>query len=102
MSDANLVTLSSRPKLAGFARLQHDASRDRWVLQGPERVLVLDEASKEILDHCTGQATVEAIIEALVAEYDAPRDVIEQDVLGVLEQLAEKMFLVVEDEDGRD
>ncbi len=102
MSDANLVTLSSRPKLAGFARLQHDASRDRWVLQAPERVLVLDETSKEILDHCTGQATVEAIIEALVAEYDAPRDVIEQDVLGVLEQLAEKMFLVVEDEDGRD
>ena len=80
MSDANLVTLSSRPKLAGFARLQHDASRDRWVLQAPERVLVLDETSKEILDHCTGQATVEAIIEALVAEYDAPRDVIEQDV----------------------
>ncbi len=102
MSDANLVTLSSRPKLAGFARLQHDTSRDRWVLQGPERVLVLDETSKDILDHCTGQVTVEAIIETLVTEYDAPRNVIEHDVLAVLEQLAEKMFLIVEDEHGRD
>ena len=102
MSDATLVTLSSRPKLAGFARLQHDASRDRWVLQAPERVLVLDETSKEILDHCTGQATVEAIIETLVTGYDAPRDVIEHDVLAVLEQLAEKMFLIVEDEHGGD
>ena len=102
MPDATLVTLSSRPKLAGFARLQHDASRDRWVLQAPERVLVLDETSKEILDHCTGQATVEAIIETLVTGYDAPRDVIEHDVLVVLEQLAEKMFLIVEDEHGGD
>lgn len=102
MPDANLVTLSSRPKLAGFARLQHDASRDRWVLQAPERVLVLDETSKKILDHCTGQATVEAIIETLVTGYDAPRDVIEHDVLVVLEQLAEKMFLIVEDEHGGD
>lgn len=102
MSNDNLVTLSSRPKLAGFARLQRDASRDRWVLQAPERVLVLDQTSKEILDHCTGQATVEAIIKALAGEYDAPRDVIEHDVLAVLELLAEKMFLIVENEHGRD
>jgi pyrroloquinoline quinone biosynthesis protein D len=102
MSDANLVTLSSRPKLAGFARLQHDVTRDRWVLQGPERVLALDGSSKDILDLCTGQATVEAIIETLAAEYDAPRDVIEHDVLAVLEVLAEKMFLILQNEHGTD
>ncbi len=102
MSDDKLVTLSCVPKLAAFARLQHDISRDRWVLQGPERVLALDETSKDILDRCTGQATVEAIIETLATEYDAPRDVIEPDVLAVLEQLAEKMFLTVETEHGTD
>lgn len=101
VSDENDITLSGRPRLAGFARVQHDAVRDRWVLQAPERVLVLDEISKEIVDHCTGTATVDAIVTALCAEYDAPRDVIEHDVLGVLRLLAEKTFVVIEDGDER-
>ena len=91
---------SSYPSLAGFVRLQYDTVRERWVLQAPERVLVLDETSKDIVDRCTGEATVGAIIQALADEYDAPRDVIEHDVKAVLELLSSKTFLVVSDAPG--
>lgn len=92
------IALTSRPKLASFARLQHDTIRDRWVLQAPERVLVLDETSKEILDRCTGTETVEAIMSTLCTEYDAPRETIEHDVFAVLRLLVEKTFVVIENE----
>ncbi len=92
------LDLSSYPILAGFVRVQYDCARERWVLQAPERVLVLDETSKDILDRCTGNASVGAIIEALLAEYDAPRDIIEHDVKAVLELLLNKRFLVISDE----
>ena len=93
------IQLSSRPKLASFVRLQHDAVRDRWVLQAPERVLILDDTGKSILERCNGSDAVDEIVTALATEYDAPRKIIEQDVLGVLRLLAEKSFLV-DGEDG--
>ncbi len=97
MSEPAGVTLSSRPRLASFARLQHDPARERWVIQAPERVLVLDETGREILERCTGAATVDAVIAALCAEFDAPREVIEHDVLALLGVLAEKGFVNVDD-----
>lgn len=81
------------PQLASFVRLQHDDARDRWVLQAPERVLVLDETGKAIVDRFDGEASLSEIIDALVAEYDAPRDVIEHDVRAVVGLLEEKRFL---------
>ncbi len=97
MTAAEALTDTSRPKLADFVRVQYDKARERWVLQGPERVLVLDETGKEILDRATGAASVAEIAAALAAEYDAPEDVIRHDVLAVLRLLAEKNFLEVDD-----
>jgi pyrroloquinoline quinone biosynthesis protein D len=98
MTAADAVTGESRPKLASFVRLQFDQARERWVLQGPERVLVLDETSKEILDRATGAATVGEIAARLAEQYDAPADVIRHDVLTVLRLLAEKNFLEIVDD----
>jgi pyrroloquinoline quinone biosynthesis protein D len=92
------LTEASRPKLADFVRVQFDKARDRWVLQGPERVLVLDETGKEILDRATGKVTVAEIAAQLAAEFDAPADVITHDVLAVLILLAEKNFLEIVDD----
>ena len=89
---------SSYPRLEDFVRVEHDATRERWVLQGPERVLVLDETSKEILDRCTGKTTVKGIVEGLSAEYDAPQEMINHDVNAVLVLLLDKRFLVLSDE----
>ena len=101
MADASAIALQATPRLAGFARLQHDKTRGRWVLQVPERVLVLDDTSKAILDRCDGTTTVEAIISVLANEYDAPREMIEHDVRVVLALLAEKRFLLVGDSGGQ-
>lgn len=95
-----IIDLTSRPKLAGFTRLEHDGARGRWVVQAPERVFVLDDISREILGRCDGNATVEEIVAALSSEYDAPRETIEHDVLAVLNVLAEKTFVVNVDEPG--
>lgn len=87
----------SRPRLQPFVRLQFDAVREAWVLQAPERVLLLDESGKTILERCTGDSSVAEIIDGLVAEHDAPRDVIAEDVLAVLGLLAERGFLAPDD-----
>lgn len=88
---------ASKPRLAGFVRVQRDEARDRWVLQGPERVLLLDEIGKVIVDRMSGEATIGEIAGELASEYDAPEDVILGDVLGVLRLLAEKNLLEVND-----
>ena len=98
MTAAEAITEESRPKLADFVRVQFDKVRERWVLQGPERVLVLDETGKEILDRATGTVTVGEIAARLAEEYDAPADVIQHDVLAVLRLLAEKNFLEIVDD----
>ena len=96
MVDADAVPPASRPRLQSFVRPQYDEIRERWVLQAPERVLALDETGKEIIDLCTGEASVAAIVDRLAGAYDAPRDLIEHDVLAVLRLLRDKGFLVLE------
>lgn len=93
MGTPKTLTLSDRPRLPGYVRVQRDEARESWILQGPERVLVLDETSKEILDLCDGERTVAAVITTLCEAYDAPSELIEQDVLAVLRLLADKRLL---------
>ncbi|HSS63554.1 MAG TPA: pyrroloquinoline quinone biosynthesis peptide chaperone PqqD [Gammaproteobacteria bacterium] len=100
MSKGDHLNLDFRPALANFVRLQHDNARDRWVLQAPERVLVLDDTGKAVVDRFDGKASLGEIIDALVAEYDAPRDVIDHDVRAVIGLLEEKRFLRSGADDG--
>lgn len=101
MAKGDQLSLSFRPQLANFVRLQHDDARNRWVLQAPERVLVLDDTGKDIVDRFDGKATLGEIIDTLVAEYDAPRDVIDHDVRAVVGLLEEKRFLRTEADDDK-
>ena len=88
-----------RPALANFVRLQYDGARERWVLQAPERVLVLDDSGKAIVERFDGVTSVDEIIDALAAEYDAPREMIDHDVRAVVGLLEEKRFLRAEMDD---
>jgi pyrroloquinoline quinone biosynthesis protein D len=85
-----------RPKLQSFVRLQYDDARERWVLQAPERVLVLDETSRDIVVLCDGKLSIGDIVDRFVAIYEAPRDVIEHDVEAVIQLLQDKGVLTVE------
>jgi len=86
-----------RPKLQPFVRLQYDKTRERWVLQAPERVFVLDETGKEIVELCRGEMSIGGIVEHLAAIYDAPQDVISHDVNAVIQVLSDKGMLAIED-----
>jgi pyrroloquinoline quinone biosynthesis protein D len=88
----------ARPVLPRGVRLRFDRVRDRWVLLAPERVLFPCPISRAILERCDGSTSVGAILDALAAEYDAPRDEIARDVTALLADLAGKGFLRLNEE----
>lgn len=84
------LTADSRPALVAHARLQRDTARERWVVQAPERLFVLDEVAHAVLSRCSGTASVAQIAAELGAEFDAPVEEIRGDVLALLQDLADK------------
>ncbi len=81
-------------RLAPHVKFRHDATRGRWVLLAPERLLLPDEPAVEILKLIDGTRGVDAVIDALAQRFDAPRAVIATDVIAMLQDLADKGVLV--------
>jgi pyrroloquinoline quinone biosynthesis protein D len=84
------MMLDARPRLPRHVRMRHDAARGAWVILAPERVLFPDEIAVEILKLCDGRATVSEIVESLAARADAPAEIVRDDVVALLSELAEK------------
>jgi len=84
----------SRPRLAAFARLQHDRPRDRWVVQAPERLFVLDEPGLAVLQRCDGERTLTAIAQELATEFEADAAEVLPDIRELLQELADKGVIV--------
>lgn len=93
MSKRLIITGDSVPSLPRHIRLKHDEHRDAWIILAPERVLMPDEIAVEILQRCDGEASVNGIAAVLAHEFAAPEDEIRVDVIGVLQDLADKGFL---------
>ncbi|MGB7949013.1 MAG: pyrroloquinoline quinone biosynthesis peptide chaperone PqqD, partial [Candidatus Binatia bacterium] len=72
-----------------------DRNREQWVVLAPERLLLPDENSVEILQRCTGETTLADIIDELSVEFDASRDEIAGDVVALVEDLTGKGVLSV-------
>ncbi len=80
-----------RPRLAGKARLRFDRKAERYMVLYPEKGLVLNDTAAAVVKLCTGEHTVQAIIDTLVATYGArPRDTIEREVLSFLGAMADR------------
>lgn len=95
MSDGNapkrlIVEADSVLKLPRHIKLRHDAGRDKWLLLAPERVFEPDDTSVEVLKQCDGEQTVSAIASILAERYQAPADVILNDIIEMLQELADK------------
>ena len=88
------VSLDSIPKLARGVILRFNETRQRWVLLVPERVLAPDDVAIEVLKLCDGVRSVGVLVDELAAKYAAPRDVISDDVIAMLQDLAETGFLI--------
>ncbi len=78
------------PAFAVGVKFRFDRVRDGWVVLAPERVFVPDTHAVEILRLVDGQRSLGAIIDALAARFDAPRDVLARDVAGLLHDLADR------------
>ena len=81
------VSEASRPKLPRHARLKFDETRQVWVILAP------DEIAVEVLQLCDGVRSVGEMADQLAAKYVAPREAILTDVIGMLQDLADKGFL---------
>jgi pyrroloquinoline quinone biosynthesis protein D len=88
------VTEASRPILPRHTKLRFDETRQRWVILAPERVLAPDDIAVEVLQLCDGARNVDAVVDLLAAKYAADRAAIATDVIAMLQDLADKGFLV--------
>jgi|TARA_B100001964_G_scaffold178582_1_gene196978 pyrroloquinoline quinone biosynthesis protein D len=93
MADLVLIDEDSIPKLPVHVKLRFNEQRKQWVVLAPERLLVPDETSLEILQHCDGEVSVSGIVDVLAEKYDAPRETIGKDVIELLQGLADKGFV---------
>jgi len=86
------IRLNARavPRLKPHVRLQFNEARGQWIVQAPERVLMPDEIAISVLKRCDGTANIAVIAASLAREYDAPPETVENDVLEMLQELAEK------------
>ncbi|MGB0085548.1 MAG: pyrroloquinoline quinone biosynthesis peptide chaperone PqqD [Rhodomicrobiaceae bacterium] len=88
-----IIRDDSRPVLPRFVHLHEDRVRGRWVLLAPERIVEPDEVAIEVLRLCDGLRTVGQIAEELAASYDAPSAEILRDIVGLLQDLADKGYI---------
>ena len=88
-----IVSRESKPQMPPYLKLRHDEGRGRWVLLAPERILTPDQTAVAVLQLCDGKRTVEDIAAKLAEEYSAPVDVIANDVVGLLQDLADKGYI---------
>jgi pyrroloquinoline quinone biosynthesis protein D len=87
------ITEECRIALPRHVKLRYDETRKRWVILVPERVLVPDETAVEVIQLCDGTRTVGEVVDVLAEKYVAERSVISQDVVAMLQDLADKDFL---------
>ena len=89
----SVLAPSSKPRLPRGVRLVHNEAQGGWVLLAPERVFKADQIAAEILKRCTGEATLDEIVDDLAKTFSAPRDRIEADCATMLRSLADKQLL---------
>ena len=94
MVDASApIPADARPRLPRGVRLIHNEAQGGWVLLAPERVFKADTIAAEIVKRCTGEATLDAIVDDLAKTFNAPRERILSDVTAMLRGLADKKLL---------
>jgi pyrroloquinoline quinone biosynthesis protein D len=81
-------------RLAPHAKFRFDAVRQAWIVLAPERLLLPDEQAVAVLRLVDGVRDADAIIDALSVQYEAPREVVADDVLAMLQGLFDKKVLV--------
>ena len=87
------IALEARPRLPHGVRLVQSEAHGGWVLLAPERVFKADAIAAEVVKRCTGEATLEAMVDDLAKTFGAPRERVLTDVTALLQGLADKKLL---------
>jgi pyrroloquinoline quinone biosynthesis protein D len=91
---AATIDPNAKPRLPRGVRLVHNEAQGGWVLLAPERVFKADAIAHEILKRCTGEASVDQIVDDLAKAFaGAPRERIHEDVVTLIGGLADKRLL---------
>jgi coenzyme PQQ biosynthesis protein PqqD len=86
-----VIATDARPKLASKVRLRYDRRGERYMLLWPERGMVLNPTAAEIVQLCTGEATVAEILDRLAAKYPGqPRETLEPQLVEFLLAMADR------------
>jgi coenzyme PQQ biosynthesis protein PqqD len=84
-----MISVSERPRLSAKVSLRFDRRTGRYLLLYPEAGLDLNRTAAEIIRLCTGQYSVEEIVQRLsLKHHDASVVEIERDVNNFLSALA--------------
>jgi coenzyme PQQ biosynthesis protein PqqD len=87
------ITEDATPRLVRGVRLHEDRVRGAWVLLAPESMIEANPVAVEILKRCDGARTIAEIVTDLATVFNAPRDVIEADVMAFLSDLSAKRLI---------
>jgi pyrroloquinoline quinone biosynthesis protein D len=80
-------------RFAAHAKFRFDEVRQAWIMLMPERLFLPDEQAVAVLQLVDGERDADMIIDALSAQYQAPRNVVASDVLAMLQDLLDKKVL---------
>jgi pyrroloquinoline quinone biosynthesis protein D len=89
------ISPDAKPKLPRGVRLVNNEAQGGWMLLAPERVFKAEGPAPEVIKRCTGEATVNEIVDDLARTFNAPRDRIMTDVTAMLDGLVEKQLIEV-------
>ena len=93
MSDGTALDGGSVLHLPPHVKFRFDERRHAWIVLAPERLFLPDEQAVEILRLIDGARTVDAVVDDLAREFDAPRAEIAGDVIAILTELVAKRVL---------
>lgn len=81
------------PRLAPGARLAFDGRRGQWLIQAPERIVVLDEIAHAVVTRLDGQTRIAQVVAALADDYEALPAEVEADVTHLIADLIDRGVL---------
>ncbi len=89
-----VVPPSGHPMLSRHVRMRFDRTRERYVLLGPESVIVLNTTGADIVGLCNGRRTVSDVAAELQTRYDR---VVDDEVATFLARLVAARCVEIDD-----
>lgn len=90
MSD---ITPETVPEWCRGVRTRYDETRDRWMILGPERILVPEGPGADIARLVDGDRTVADIVDRLRDEYAGDEPTITEQTIEFLDDLQNRGYL---------